>query len=218
MVGSKHAFWQALIFTIIVFSMGLIIGFFIENNRQASVELNVLNSEISLLDEQIKSRDVEIFNLDCAQSKKNILQFADKIYDEALLMEEYDGSSKFSGTLKIIHKRYDLLRALLWIEGIQFKEKCGDEFHTVVYIFEYSPEETMTKAEQAATGRLLRDLKEKNGDKILLIPLAGNLNISSIDIVMQKNKIQKLPAIIIDEKHVIDHLPTMEELESLIFE
>ena len=76
----------------------------------------------------------------------------------------------------------------------------------------------MTKAEQAATGRLLRDLKEKNGDKILLIPLAGNLNISSIDIVMQKNKIQKLPAIIIDEKHVIDHLPTMEELESLIFE
>lgn len=217
MVNSKHAFWQALIFAIIVFSIGLIMGFFLEQNRTEKIELNLLNSEINLLDEQIRSRAIENLKINCEISKSNMIAFADKIYEEAILLEEYDQSAKFSDNLKILHKRYDLLRVLLWLESVQFKEKCEDEIHNVVYIFEYNTEDLTQKATQASISRLLSDIKQKHGNKIILIPIAGNLDISSVNTILEKYKINSLPAIIIDEEKIIYGLPTFEELENKIF-
>ena len=49
---SKHVFWQALVFTVIIFAMGLILGFYLESSRTNEVELRLLGSEVNLLDEQ----------------------------------------------------------------------------------------------------------------------------------------------------------------------
>jgi len=214
----KNSFWQAFIFTIIVFSIGLIIGIILENSRTDKVELKILQSEIDLLDQQVRNRGISQFSIDCAISKQSSFDFADRIYQEAIKLEKFDSSSKFTETLNTLHKRYDLLRILLWIEGIEMKESCNQNIHTVVYIFNYATDDINTKATQASLSRLLLDLKNTHQEEILLIPIAGNLDIESVNLILSQYKISELPVILVDEEKLIDKAVTLTELETIVFE
>jgi hypothetical protein len=215
---NKTVFVQSLIVTIIVFLIGLAIGFVIESNRIDKTQLALINSEISLLDEQIRNLNIETFNVSCDLAVSSTFEFADRIYAEAQLLEKYDSSSKFTDELKIIHKRYDLLRTLLWTHSIEIKEKCPQQFHTVVYLFDYGTEEINQQAKQTAISRMLVDIKEAYGNSVLLIPIASNLNLESINLIKSKYGISETPAIIIDENKVITQDVTLAELEDIIFE
>ena len=215
---SKNVFLQALIVTVIVFIIGLVLGFTLESNRVDKTELALLESEINLLDEQIRTLNIKIFNISCNQATRSTFDFADKIYQEALQLEKYDVASKFANELKIIHKRYDLLRMLLWTRSIEIKKECSQEFHTTVYLFEYGTEDINQKARQSSVSRLLLDLKNKHGNKILLIPIAANLELESVNLVLEKYDISTLPAIIVDEDKVVKESVTFQELEDIVFE
>jgi len=213
--NNKHIFWQALVFTIIIFSLGLLFGYFLESYRADRSGLVALNSEINLLDEQIRAELLKSTDVNCELAKASIFSFADKIYDEALQLEDYSQSSKFSSeSLKTIHKKYDLLRVMLWNEGIELKKKCGD-FHTVVYFFDYSSEDSETKARQSYFSRMLSDLKGAHSSDVLLIPIASNLDLGSVNLMTEFYKV-KSPSILIDESKVIEDVVTLEHLESFL--
>lgn len=215
---SKNVFLQALIITIIVFAIGIIVGFNLESNRVDKTELALLNSEVNIMDEQVRNLNIGLFNVSCGLSVSSTFDFADRIYQDALLLEEYDSSNKFTNELQIIHKKYDLLRMMLWAKSIEIKKTCPQDFHTVVYFFDYKSEDINTKARQSAMSRLLADLKNKHGSGILLIPIAANLNLESVNLVLEKYEIKEIPAIIVDERKVVKDSVTFEELESIVFE
>jgi hypothetical protein len=217
MVNNKSAFWKALIATLIVFAIGFSVGYYMENTRIGNVEVAILNSEINLMDEQIKSNALQELNLNCTASKESTFTFADRIYTEALKLEEYDSSNKLKKTLTTFHRRYDLLRALLWTESTKIRKKCPDQFHTILYLYEYNSQSINTKAEQLALGRLLLDFKYNYPNQILLIPMASNLNVETINVIMKNYNITESPAIIIDETKVIKQIPTFKELENIVF-
>ena len=218
MVSSKHAFWQALIFTIIVFGIGMLLGFFLENSRANSVESNLMNSEINLVDEQARNSAMENINISCNESIKSTFDFADRIYREAQQLEEYDAVSKFTSSLTILHKRYDLLRMMLWLESINVKKRCGNKFHTVVYMYDYNVGDINEKALQDSMSHLLTDLKNKYPDKVLLIPMAVNLNLDSISMAADSYKIGDFPAIVIDENRTLIGLINSNQLENAVFQ
>ena len=146
MVNSKHAFWQALVFAIILFGIGLILGFFLESYRADKVQFNLIDSEINILDDQLRNKIIGDFDIDCDIAVQSNFDFADKIYSEALKLEKYDSASKTSdGSFFILHRRYDLLRVLLWTESIELRERCNEDFHTVVYLYDYNKSLSATK-------------------------------------------------------------------------
>ena len=214
MVNSKHAFWQALVFAVIIFAIGLIMGFFLETNRAEDIQLIILNSEINLLDEQVRNSEIQNLEIDCESAKESTFNFADRIFNEARKLEKYDSSSKFTETVKILHKRYDLLRIMLWAESIEVKENCDSRFNTIVYLYQYDVDDIQVKAEQAALSRILLDIKGKYSDKVLLIPIAANLELESTSLILEKYNISKLPVLIINEKTIIENMTTIEELEN----
>jgi len=216
--NNKKAFWQALIFTIIIFALGLLLGFFLEKNRTQEIEIKLIASELNLLDEQLRNQISENLNLSCDLAIESTFGFADKIYFEAVKMEKYDSASKFTDDLKLIHKRYDLLRTMLWLEGIKLKKRCGDKFHTIVYFYEYSPEDINIKSQQLFFSRLLTDIKNENPDKVLLIPIAANLDLASIDLTLQNYNLTKLPVVLIDEERIIDKITTLDDARNIVFE
>ncbi len=218
MVSSKHAFWQALVFTIIVFAIGILLGFFLEGSRTDDIELRLLNSEINLLDEQIRVRGVGRFDVDCELARESTFLFADDIYGEVRQLELYDSKAKLDDSLRILHRRYDLLRMMLWMESMDLKEKCSNDFHTIVYFFNYATKEIDVQAKQASLSRLLLDLKEKHGNEILLIPIAGNLELHSVELVLERYGVSELPVIIVDEEKLIRDVVTLSELENTVFE
>ena len=218
MVNSKNAFWQALVFTILVFSIGLVFGFFLETSRSESIQNNLMNSEINLLDNQIRNKIIDDLNVHCDLAVKSSFDFADEIYSEAILLEKYDSSDKFGDSLILLHKRYDLLRTLLWIENIKLKERCNLDFHTIIYLYKYKTEDIELKSKQKFYSRILIDLKNKYPEKILLIPIAVNSNLESLELLISKYGLFENPIIFVDEEKIITSIVTFNELENIVFE
>lgn len=215
---SKHAFWQALIFTIVIFGLGLLLGVFLEDSREDSARQALLKSELNILDDQLRDRIIEDFGVDCDLAKKSLFDFADKIYDEAFRLEVYDGSSQFNReSFYTLHRRYDLLRTLLWTEAVTLKDTCDEDFHTVVYLYEYASDDIDVESKQNFYSRLLLELKEKYEGEILLIPIAGNTELSSVELLKENYGISELPILIIDEDRKVNEIVTLEELEDIIF-
>ena len=215
--SNKGVFWQALIFTIVIFGIGMIFGYFLESSRADKVTSSLMDSEINLLDEQLRGEVISASNISCELAVKSTFAFADKIYNEAYKLEEYEASSKFNRqTLTKLHKRYDVLRMQLWLEGIKLKDRCGG-FQTVAYFFDYGTDDLNVKSKQTFFSRLLTDVKNAEPEKVLLIPIAGNLDIVSIDLQMEQYNVTALPTILVGEGKIVTDIITLEEAKKMIY-
>lgn len=216
MVNPKNAFWQALISAILIFGMGMLLGIYLEDSRSRNIETILLNSEINSVDQQLINQVNNNFDIDCKLAENNLVNFADKIYEEAQQLETYDSSSDLTDTLTILHRKYDLLRIILWTQSIDLKEKCGANFNTIVYIYQYLEPPIKTSSTQATFSRFLSDIKEGYGNKIILIPIAGDLDLNSLDLIKESYSINTYPAIIINEKIVIEDLDSLTKIENYL--
>ena len=213
---SKHAFWQALVFTVIVFSLGLILGFFLESRQSEGIYSRLVDSELNILDEQLRQRVISDSNISCVLAKESLFFFADKIYDEAIELEEVDTTGRL-GDLTVLHRRYDLLRTLLWLEAENLKQRCREDFHIVTYLYLYNTDDVDTSSRQNYFSRQAFDLKMDNPESIVLIPIAVDTHVASIDVLVRSFGLNTYPATIIDGRDVITEVVTLEELEERVF-
>lgn len=203
LISQKHAFWEALVIAIFVFGLGVLLGVFIEHSRQSTISEAYLQSEIDLLDIKIQTEALSIDNLNCNEAIQKNIEFADKVYEDAKLLKKYEGASRITDSLLSQHKRYDLLRTLLWLNSIKIKQRCGSEnFNTVVYLYDYEPENIELSSKQEIFSRFLQELKNQKGSQIVLIPIAKNLGINSLDLLTDNIKITDT-SVIVDEGKLI---------------
>ena len=212
----KYVFLQAFLVAAFLFSLGMLIGAIIENLRASSVDELYLESQISLTDLRLKSDILSNSDFNCEKAIKENIDFANRIYSEALSLEKYDDSSKISNKLKIAHKRYDILRTLLWFNNIKIKEKCLGDFHTVVYFYDYLEPQIKQKATQNVISRVLLDLKNQRQEEIILIPIAADLDIYSLDLMMATYNITELPTVLIDEKIKLTKLDEIKDINKYL--
>lgn len=218
MVNNKHVFWQAFVLTVLVFLIGLIFGFFFEIYTADKISSALTNSEINLLDEQVRVEATSHFDIDCEVSKKGLFDFADRIYWEARNLEDEAISSQFNKDFGILHKRYDLLRAMLWLESTKLRESCNDDFHTVVYLYEFDTNDFNQKAKQISFSKLLLSIKDAYPKSVLLIPIAVNTNLSSVKTISDSYNVSSFPVVILDNKKIINELIDFQDLENIIFD
>ncbi|MBI2044373.1 hypothetical protein HYT24_03350 [Candidatus Pacearchaeota archaeon] len=213
--NKKHVFWQALFLTLLFFSIGLVFGVYLEQLRADNVNVAFYQSETSLYDSFALGILSSNPKITCNEIKSANVDFANKIYEEALELEKFDQSSKLTNSLETIHRKYDLLRTLLWMNIISAKENCAD-IKTVVYLYEYKAQDIEMKSKQIVWSRILQELKENKGDEIVLIPIAADQKILSLDYLLKSYNITEFPAVVINEKTVLYEHKTAEELERLI--
>jgi len=213
---NKHVFWEALLITFFVFGMGIFLGMAYEGNKLKVISQYYDQSEIFLNDMIGLERSFE-FNPDCGNLIQSNLEFADKIYAEALLLEQYESAEKFSEDLLVVHKRYDLLRTFLWMNTIKIANDCPNEdFSSVVYLYEYQPKDLVKKAKNSVWSKILFDLKLETGSGIVLIPIAINSDLSSLNSLTDKFNITEYPVVIINNKKVITELTSTKDLISYL--
>ncbi len=214
---SKHAFWRALIFTLIVFGSGLTIGFFLEGVQSDNIYSRLISSELDLLDDQLTQQIIKDYNVSCTQSRKSLFEFADRIYNEATELEEIDGTGRIRD-LTVLHKRYDLLRTLLLKESKNLKTRCGNDFHVFTYFYLYNSLDVEISSKQNYFSRVLFDLKEIHPDSVLLVPIASDTNLVSVDALINALEIRTYPSIVIDDSEIITDNIALDELEKkLVF-
>ena len=211
----KNVFWEAFLLTIIVFAFGLFLGIALENSRTNKVNEYYASSEIALTDSLALSNIVYLSNSSCGDLVRTNLAFADRIYMESKILDDYDEASKLTDNLKLINKRYDLLRTLLWVSSTKAQEECKGDFSVVVYLYEREAKELTQRATQNVWSKVLKELKEKKGSDIILIPISNDKSLSSLQVLIGQYNISSFPVVIIDGK-VITKLQSQSDLERYI--
>jgi hypothetical protein len=210
--SKKRVFWEALLLTVVVFFLGILIGISFESGKVKEVQQYYSSSEVSVMDIFASNNLAELGDINCSVLKNSTFEFADRIYDEAVTLERYEGAGKITDGMIIEHQKYDLLRSLLWINEMKTIERCGRDYNTVVYLYEYQPEDLAQKATQEVWSKILYDLKQKYGSEVLLIPIAVDSDLVSLNSMIEKYDISKYPALVINDKEVVDILSSVDEI------
>ena len=213
--NKKRVFWEALLLTLIIFILGMLIGASFERGKLDEIEQYYTKSEILFMDmfalnDRIDSDET------CEILIDSNIQLADNIYDEAFILEKYEDAGKITEGLKLAHRKYDMLRTFLWMNTIDISEKCKGEFNTVVYLYEYNSPDLAQKATQAILGRVLFDLKQEKGNEVILIPIAVDSNLVSLDALLEDFEISRYPVVIINEEYVIEGINSVEDLKTYL--
>lgn len=216
MKNQKYIFLYALILTIIVFNMGIFMGYKLESSRINKIEDMYLESEMELLDQRIQKDMFDIVDLNCELALEENIKFADKIYEEALIIKRYEDANKINSDIRFQHRRFDILRTLFWINSIRIKEKCNSDYHNIVYFYQYNDPSIEQTSKQKFFSNLLGELKNKMGNKIMLIPIAGDNEIASINLLLEAYDVEELPTILIDENIKITNLENIEDIEKYL--
>jgi len=209
--SQKHVFWEALLVTTLIFIVGIFLGNMLEKNRVEKIDEYYAQSEISLMDILIFQDIVKANETSCEILIKSNLEFADKIYNEALILSKYNNQQLTEGA-ELAQKRYSLLRTLLWMNVIKTQKTCEENFNSVIYLYQINPKDLTIKAEQKVFSKVLEDLKNEYANNIILIPIAVDESFISLNSLIENHEIEKLPAIIINDR-IITEIPTKEELK-----
>jgi hypothetical protein len=212
----KRVFWEALVLTVVVFLFGLIIGVSFESNKLNEINNYYIKSETSIMDAFALNSFSDLNSENCDILVQANLDFADNIYKEAILLEKYEKAKKITESMEIMHRKYDVLRTFLWINTIKTADKCGREYSTVVYLYESKTEDLTKKATQNVWSKVLSDLKQEYGKNIILIPLASDNDLISLNSLISQFNVTSYPAVIINEEKVIFELTTAEDLKKYI--
>ena len=216
-VKSKHrVFAESLIITLLILSLGFLFGTYIESSRTSNVIENYKYFEIDALDLKLQNYYYQIMDkASCEEAIKQNFIFADEIYKQGLIIQRYEDGNKLTGDLLLEKKRYVLLKTELWLNSILLKEKCKNPFHTIVYVYSQSSN-TLKDAEQTAISKTLKGIKEELDDKIVLIPIAGDLGLGAVNMQLRIYNVTYLPSLIIDEEHIIEGFKGKEEIEKYL--
>jgi hypothetical protein len=184
----RYYFIEALALTLFLFIIGFLIGLNIEHNRNVEITEYYMNTEESL---GILTDKLALSNLGkytCSELITQNFEIGNQIYEQALIFERYENSATFTKSQLIgEHRKFDVLRTMFWTNSIKIKERCGeDSFNTIVYLYNYQSEEIEEIAKQKIMSSITQEIKEKAKEKIILIPIAKNLNISSLNVMMSE--------------------------------
>lgn len=215
-LGNKHIFWQAFLIASVVFWVGILLGINFERARIDSIESFYFDSENDLFDFELASDVVYNSDLDCSVLYEKSVVFAEDIFKEASKLEKYDDSNKISKELIALHRRYDLLRINLWQNVVEVNDKCEEDVNTVIYFYDYVEPDLTTKALQGTMSSFLIEMKEKYGQKIILIPVATDTGAESLSILLEKYEFERIPAILVNEESAFDSIESLTGFESAL--
>jgi len=213
--SQKHVFWQALLVAVLIFAVGILIGYSLERWRANTILDFYSESDLDFMDLKLQSDLLRMESFDCQSAIEENINFGDTIFQRAIQLQNFEESQRISEALKQVHKKYDLLRTMFWVNSIILKERCDTEYHTLVYVYNYDPKFD-EKPVQIVFSNFLRDLKEERPGEIILIPIAGNMGLNSLDYLLEEYEVEQLPVIVVDESEKVYEIDDLSKITQLI--
>lgn len=209
-------FLQALALTVVAILIGLYLGVQMENNRVTEITGYQIDSEVALIDILTLNSMIDSDKVSCEDLIQTNFDLLDRVYEDAIILDDYENSGRLTKTIKVLHKKYDVLRAYLWVDAVKIKAKCENEINTIVYLYNSSTEDLTKKAEQNVWSKILYDVKVERPDDLLLIPIAADTDLRSLAAMIDGYGIDSLPAVVVNEETVLRELSTAEEVLNLL--
>lgn len=212
----KDVLWKAGVLTLIVFVAGIGVGVYMDTARVGLTQERLTEIDLEWNDARLQSLYYTTMNdsESCAAAVDANLDFNEKIYAEGQTIEKYESVNRFAPQLIQEKRRYALLQLQFWMNSIALKERCGADYHTLVYFYSHYNESATT--EQRLQSIVLTELKKKCGNSVLLIPLPTDIDLTSVELLTETHGIRTTPSILIDESTVLHGLKSLEDIEQFV--
>jgi len=99
---------------------------------------------------------------------------------------------------------------------MKIKQKCNSDYHTIVYFYKYNNPSVEQESKQRFFSNLLGNIKTTQQDNVMLIPIAADNNIPSVNLLIEKYGINELPMILIDEEIKITDVKIIDDVEKYL--
>jgi hypothetical protein len=202
---------SVLLATILIFSLGLGLGIWIERERVEEIGTRLLEIDNLWHDARLQS---ELMEESCEAAIEANIRFAERILDEGLKIERYEKANVLTSEILLQKKRYVLLQLQFWLNAVRLKEKCNATHTTVLYF--YSQFDESVKLQQNLQSQVLVDLIHKCKEKLMVSPIPIDLGIGTVDMIKSQYNITKAPSILINESILLEGLQTKTDLEKYI--
>jgi len=213
LVAEQRIFsWQkilvALVITIIVFSLGLVIGTLITSSKVSDVLS--LEKEARFQLESLELEEKLLEDMPCASPSLLLENLEDLSKKLTYLESEYD-----KGDSRIIElkKPYTLLQIRHYLKMKEMVESCGREYAIFLFFYSNSPEYKQISEEQ---GFVLSYLQRKyTVERVKVYSFDADLEMDLLETMKKFYEIKTIPSTMIDGK-VFAGFHSKEELETVL--
>ncbi|MEK6894682.1 MAG: hypothetical protein AABX10_04415 [Nanoarchaeota archaeon] len=210
-------FLESAIIALLILIIGFSFGLYVESNRNEKIVDSYKDYEVEALDLKLQNYYYQIMDsTSCERAVEQNFEFADDIYLRGLELEKFEESNQITDELLREKKRYSLLKTELWLNTLLLKKKCDVNFDTIAYIYAGKPESSAIVSQQKIVSNVLRTIKEEKGNNLILLPIAGDLDLKSVDLQKRVYGVTSLPSLIINERIVLEGFYTAEQIEGYL--
>jgi hypothetical protein len=220
----NDVFWKALIFTVFIFLLGVFMGYVLEEKRLNNVQEEFEQLVVDWGDVRTQAAYYQTLGDDplvCDRAVDENLNFGDRIYYSGLRLEEYEEANRLTDKLQFEKQKHNMLRTEFYINSLVLKEKCDAQYDIVVYFYvdNAGDFDLDLNARQNVLSIVLKDLKEEKGPDLVLIPLAANMGISVVNILLDTYDIEEFPSLLLlsdDGYEVLSGVQSVGDIEPLL--
>ncbi len=213
----RKVYIQAGILSLFVFFIGVMIGIWIDNTRLGNIRSALSEVDINSYDARLLNTYLQRFGKEyCDVALEQNLAYNDKIYEDGRKIEDKINANIFTPEVEQEWRRYTLLQTQFWLNSVELKEKCGFDYHTVVHLFRQKNTTTAEDINNKVQASVLLDLKDKCGNKMMLIPITVDTKLIVVEAVAKQFDISEYPAVIVDESFVFQGVTTKDKLNELL--
>jgi hypothetical protein len=210
-------FLESAIIAMLILIIGFSFGLYVESKRNEGIIESYKDYEIEALDLKLQNYYYQIMDSSsCQRAIEQNFEFADDIYLSGLELEKFEESNQITDELLREKRRYSLLKTELWLNTLLLKKKCDAQFDTIAYIYAGNPTSSAIVSEQKIISNILRDIKEEKGNNLILLPIAGDLDLKAVDLQKRVYGVTSLPTLVINEKIVLEGFYTHEQIKSYL--
>ena len=205
----KYRYLFAAIFTVLIFSTGILFSNLIDDQRSSALEQEV-RADIS----ELESQQLQLNYLERQENCQVLRSSLNEVlrgYNERLeRVTSYEESSFFkSDRFEDIRRQYVLAGIRYWIFSQEVREKCEDyNPNTILY---FQEEQDCEECQQQ--GEELSRIKSTHGDQALIFNIFTDLDDSMIRILKDEYNITTIPTTIVNEQEKLEGYHTREEIE-----
>jgi len=200
------------ILTFLVFVSGILIGWYLDNQRVSYLTKRYEDLETELQSLIIEDKFYQIFgnsSLICNFSFDRMYEVVKEVDELGERLESFEKINQFNlqefGRLK---KRYTNLNIDLWLRILKLKGKCNYTVHTILYFY---PTKTVC-VECDAQGLVLTYWKNRYPKQIMIFPIDGDLDIPLVSSIKSTFNVERYTTLIIDEKKRVEGFISKEDL------
>ncbi len=195
---SKTKYLVAFFITLVVFTLGLLLGLVVENKRVQMMEYGDEKQTLDFSSLQLQYQFVDLFGEErnCNALKKTFEESTKNLENARIKIEEYSKDSNINkNEFDLLKREYVLAQIRFWLHIKKTKNVCGLEHSTIFYFYTENCPDCSNQA------YILTYLKNKLGVNLLNFAFDADFEKEPmINILKKVYDIEEYPTLIINGK------------------